>query len=87
MAEAGQLLETRKSDVPTLLIVGSCDKNVPLAVTADVQSWATRTIVVGGRGHELCDEVVEGGGYHCYLADIDRFVEYCLSSLNSENGQ
>ena len=40
-------------DIPTLLIIGSADKNVPFDVTADVQSWATRTIVVGGKGHEI----------------------------------
>ena len=79
MKEAGESLKENKQDIPTLLIIGSADKNVPFSVTADVQSWATRTIVIGGRGHELCDEVVEGGGYHCYLSDIDRFLEYCLS--------
>jgi len=78
MKEAGDSLKVNTYDVPTLLIIGSKDKNVPFAVTNDVQAWATRTIVVGGRGHELCDEVVEGG-YHCYLGDIDRFLGYCLS--------
>ena len=66
-------------DIPTLLIIGSADKNVPFAVTSDVQAWATRTVVIGGRGHELCDKIVEGGGYHCYLGDIDRFIDYSLS--------
>jgi len=79
MAEAGDALKTNKHDVPTLLIIGSADKNVPFAVTNDVQSWATRTIVMGGKGHELCEEVVPGKGYHCYLPDVDRFLEYCLS--------
>jgi len=79
MARAGEFLKTKKHDVPTLLIAGSADKNVPLSVIRDVQSWATRTIVVGGMGHELCSQVVEGGGYHCYLPDVDRFVDYCLS--------
>ena len=64
------------------MIIGSQDKNVPQSVTADVQSWATRTIVIGRRGHELCDEVVKGGGYHCYLGDIDRFIDYSLSLNN-----
>ena len=79
MMEAGESLKTKAHDIPTLLIMGSVDKNVPFAVTEDVQSWATRTIIVGGKGHELGDEVVEGGGYHCYLPDIDRFLDYCSS--------
>jgi len=82
MLQAGGSLSSPKhEDIRTLMIIGSRDKNVPFSVTADVQSWATRTIVIGGRGHELCDEVevVTGGGYHCYLGDIDRFIDYSLS--------
>ena len=69
---------TNNNRVPTLLIIGSADKKVPFDVTNDVQSWATRTIVIGGYGHELCDEIVKGGGYYCYLPDIERFLDYCL---------
>lgn len=79
MARAGEFLKTKRHDVPTLLIAGSADKNVPFSVIRDVQSWATRTVIVGGMGHELCSQLVEGGGYHCYLPDVDRFVDYCLS--------
>lgn len=79
MKEAGESLKINEHEIPTLLIIGSVDKNVPFSVTADVQSWATRTIVIGGKGHELCMEVVRGGGYHCYLPDIDRFLDYCSS--------
>eukprot|EP00584_Thalassiosira_punctigera_P013631 CAMPEP_0172575728 /NCGR_PEP_ID=MMETSP1067-20121228/137359_1 /TAXON_ID=265564 ORGANISM="Thalassiosira punctigera, Strain Tpunct2005C2" /NCGR_SAMPLE_ID=MMETSP1067 /ASSEMBLY_ACC=CAM_ASM_000444 /LENGTH=238 /DNA_ID=CAMNT_0013368379 /DNA_START=21 /DNA_END=734 /DNA_ORIENTATION=+ len=39
MARAGEFLGTKQRDVPTLLIVGSADKNVPFSVTKDVQSW------------------------------------------------
>jgi len=70
--------------VPTLLIIGSADKNVPFDVTNDVQGWATRTIVIGGYGHELCDEIVNGGGYYCYLPDIERFLDYCLGGEGEE---
>lgn len=74
--------------VPTLLIIGSADKNVPFDVTNDVQSWATRTIVIGGYGHELCDEIVNGGsGYYCYLPDIERFLDYCLGGDGEEEGK
>ena len=79
MKEAGNSLKNNIHNIPTLLIIGSVDKNVPFSVTADVQAWATRTIVIGGKGHELCDEIVKGGEYHCYLGDVDRFLEYCLS--------
>ncbi|KAL7536134.1 hypothetical protein ACHAXR_006936, partial [Thalassiosira sp. AJA248-18] len=78
MMEAGESLKTKQHDIPTLMIIGSVDKNVPFSVTNDVQSWATRTIVIGGMGHELSQEVVKGGGYHCYLPDIDRFLECFL---------
>ena len=87
MIEAGNSLKTKRHDVPTLMILGSIDKNVPCAVTADVQSWVMRTIVVGGKGHEPCDQVVMdengvGGGYHCYLSDIFSFVHFALSSVH-----
>jgi acetyl esterase/lipase len=76
MLEASASTKSNTRNVPTLLIIGSADKNVPFVVTNEVQGWATRTIVIGGRGHELCDEVV--GGYCCYLPDVERFLEYCL---------
>ena len=76
---SSSITTTKNDRVPTLLIIGSADKNVPFDVTNDVQSWATRTIVIGGYGHELCDEIVNGGsGYYCYLPDIERFLDYCL---------
>ncbi|KAL7447973.1 hypothetical protein ACHAWC_000248, partial [Mediolabrus comicus] len=78
MMKAAETTTTNNNRVPTLLIIGSADKNVPFDVTNDVQSWATRTIVIGGYGHELCDEIVNGGGYYCYLPDIERFLDYCL---------
>mmetsp|Transcript_11020 Transcript_11020/g.25640 ORF Transcript_11020/g.25640 Transcript_11020/m.25640 type:complete len:313 (+) Transcript_11020:157-1095(+) len=79
MKEAGESLRSRQAPVPTLLIIGSADKNVPLSITLDVQSWADRTVCLGGKGHELCDKIVEGGGYDCYLSDINRFLEFCLA--------
>ena len=85
MIAAGESLKAKKYDVPTLMILGSEDKNVPFAVTSDVQSWATRTIVIGGKGHELCyGEEESDGGYQCYLPDIDRFLDYCLSLQKSQ---
>lgn len=77
MNEAGEALCSNVNNVPTLLIIGSKDKNVPFEVTKHVQSWATRTVVVGGRGHELCDSVSEiRGTYHDYIPDVDKFLDY-----------
>ena len=78
MKQAGESTRSNLKNVPTLLIIGSADKNVPFDVTNEVQGWATRTVVIGGRGHELCDEIVSGGGYACYLPDVERFLEYVL---------
>lgn len=72
---AGEALRT-PSSVPTLLVLGSVDRNVPFRVTSDVQGWATRTVVVGGAGHEINDAVPPG--YRSYLPDIDKFVEHIM---------
>lgn len=77
MLEASKSTKSNTKNVPTLLIIGSADKNIPFDVTNEVQGWATRSVVIGGMGHELCDEIVKGGGYCCYLPDIERFLEYC----------
>jgi len=75
-------------DVPTLLILGSQDKNVPFGVTKDVQSWATKTVVIGGKGHELCDDISDViGGYQCYLPDVERFLDFCLNRDGVESTQ
>jgi pimeloyl-ACP methyl ester carboxylesterase len=81
MIEAGERLKINVNNVPTLLIIGANDKNVPFEVTKLVKLWATRTIVVGGSGHELCD-TVDGisGTYHDYIPDIDRFLDYCMAN-------
>lgn len=45
MMEAGEALQTNEKNVPTLLILASKDKNVPLDVTKD------------GGMHEICDNI------------------------------
>jgi hypothetical protein len=85
LSTKSSITTTTNHRVPTLLIIGSADKNVPFDVTNDVQSWATRTVVIGGYGHELCDEIVNGGGYYCYLPDIERFLDYCLEDREEES--
>jgi hypothetical protein len=77
MRQAGEVLNSSKNGTPTLLIIGSKDKNVPFEVTKVIQSWATRTIIVGGRGHELCDSVEEiRGTYDDYIPDCMKFLDH-----------
>ena len=79
MYQAGENLKRNVNNVPTLLILGSRDKNVPFDVTKMVQRWATRTIVLGGRGHEICDSIDDiRGTYHDYMGDVERFLDYCI---------
>ena len=37
----------------TFVVAGGHDKNVPLHVLSDVLLWAHRSLVLGGRGHEI----------------------------------
>merc|ERR1712232_208879 len=52
MKEAGEELTT-PGMLPTFVVLGGEDKNVPGDVTIGVQAWAKTTFVVGGHGHEL----------------------------------
>ena len=75
MAVAGDaLLEPPDANhrVPTLLVIGNADKNVPVDVTLGVQSWAERTVVLGdGIGHELQNAPPESNSWS---PDVDRFL-------------
>ena len=71
MEAAGEGLAT-PSPVPTLVVVGSADMNIPPQVTADVQSWATRTVCLGGYGHEIQSAPPEGAD--SWVPDVERFV-------------
>ena len=72
MQTAGEaLLCAPERRVPTLLVLGSQDKNVPHQVTAGVQGWADRTVVLGGRGHEIQDTPPET---HSWEPDVERFL-------------
>lgn len=89
MQQEGEALSITSSNgtngTPTLLIIGSKDKNVPFEVTKGIQSWATRTIVVGGRGHEICDSVEEiCGRYDDYIPDVMRFLDYVLCERKND---
>jgi acetyl esterase/lipase len=52
MAAARDLVEDSAAG-PTFVVAGAWDKNVPLHVLTKVMSWATRTLVLGERGHEI----------------------------------
>ena len=52
MAAARDLVEEYNSPT-TFVVAGAWDKNVPLHVLTKVMSWATRTLVLGERGHEI----------------------------------
>jgi len=74
MEKAGEALRTNKHNIPTLLILGSVDKNAPLQVTSDVRAWATKTVIIGGAGHGIND--VLPTEYQSYLPDIDELVKH-----------
>lgn len=80
MAEAADFVQKNISKVPTLLIVGASDKNIPLTVIQNVQQhWASRTIVLGdGVGHELCNVPPTESDHSNYLPDINRFLANVL---------
>lgn len=42
---------------PVMLILAELDKNVPMRVVAGVRQWATRELVMQGRGHETCERL------------------------------
>lgn len=100
MEAAGECLRENNNAVPTLLIMGAADTNVPMHVCELVQAWATRTIVLGGAGHEIQNSppVAKEGmedGFQLYLPDIERFVKTVrmelgmgdvnMSTLSDEN--
>ena len=77
MSEAGKELMVNVTGVPTLLILGSADRNIPPQVTHRVEFWATRTIVVGGAGHEI-QTTPPSDPKQSYLEDVDRFLHIIL---------
>ena len=56
MREARDLVENSASYpawVPTFVVAGALDKNVPLHVLMPLMGWVDRTLVLGERGHEI----------------------------------
>jgi len=73
MLQAARDVSDNQNKVPTLLILGSHDKNIPpQAVQKAVVQWASRTIVVGGAGHDI--QSTPPTGEDSYIPDIDRFL-------------
>jgi len=93
MEEAGESLRLRRDNInnlhhppPTLLIMGSADKNVPMYVCEFIQAWATRTIIVGGAGHEIQDvPPVNVDDFQTYLWDIHQFLTTLRNKNQGEN--
>lgn len=78
MAAASEEVLENTSKVPTLLILGSADKNVPSQVTQGaVDTWASRTIIIGGAGHEI-QNAPPLSFSQSYLPDIERFLQNVL---------
>jgi len=77
MVRAGALVSKphKYHNIPTrtLLVLGSADKNIPSQVTAAVQDWATRTLVLGGYGHEIQDAMPSSEA-DTYGPELARFV-------------
>jgi len=77
MQVSSEVFKTNVHQIPTLLIIGSDDKNVPHQVTQNIQNWATRTIVIGGVGHEIQNEPIASDDLS-YLPDINRFITHLI---------
>lgn len=75
MAMASEEVSENVHKVPTLLILGSADANIPSQVTQRlVDSWASRTIIIGGAGHEIQNAPPSDLG-QSYLPDVERFLQ------------
>ena len=77
--QAGEALLARL-DIPTLCILGAEDTNVPPSVTAYVQQWATKTISIGGYGHEICT-APPLSTMDSYVEDVRRFIECAVQDV------
>ena len=78
MAMASEEVQENIHKIPTLLILGSVDANVPPQVTQHlVESWASRTIIIGGAGHEISD-APPADYTESYLPDVERFLRKVL---------
>ena len=80
MKFATEEIVENKYNIPTLVIVGANDANVPYQVTQHVQhTWSYRTILLGQNcGHEIQMDIPTTHPNLNYIPDIDRFLnEYC----------
>jgi hypothetical protein len=75
MQQATKQVQSNRHGVPTLLIVGAADKNVPPQVIQN--AWATRTISIGGAGHEI-QNAFPTHPEQDFVPDIDRFLKTVL---------
>ncbi|GMI57580.1 hypothetical protein ScalyP_jg7883 [Parmales sp. scaly parma] len=74
-AAALPLKTPHPSHPPTLLILGSADKNVPFAVNEPLLCWVDKTIIIGGAGHEIQDAMPQLESHKCYIEEIAIFIK------------
>jgi alpha/beta superfamily hydrolase len=78
MSLAAAAVESNQHNIPTILIAGAQDKNVPpQVIQTTVSQWASRTIVIGNAGHEL-QTAIPSDPDQSYLPDLDRFLSTVL---------
>eukprot|EP00929_Paragymnodinium_shiwhaense_P018723 TRINITY_DN12996_c0_g1_i1.p1 TRINITY_DN12996_c0_g1~~TRINITY_DN12996_c0_g1_i1.p1 ORF type:complete len:295 (+),score=55.99 TRINITY_DN12996_c0_g1_i1:37-921(+) len=76
MNAAGKEL-LRPGLVPTFMVLGGQDKNIPFDVVVGVQAWAKKTITVGCHGHELqAADATEPSD--CYAAALKLFLQWAV---------
>lgn len=75
MIKAADSILQNINEVPTLLILGSADANIPPQVSQHhMDYWATRTVIVGGAGHEI-QNFPPTDPNKSYIPDIERFLQ------------
>lgn len=80
MSDAAREVEVNRHRIPTLMIVGAMDKNVPPQVTQHIQnSWATRTVSIGGSGHEIQNEFPTNPEKD-FVPDLDIFLTTVIAA-------
>jgi len=78
IAVASEDVSENVHQVPTLLILGSADAYVPPQVTQQlVDTWASRTIIIGGAGHEI-QNAPPADFAQSYIPDVERFLRNVL---------
>lgn len=87
MSDAARELEANRHAIPTLMVVGAMDKNVPPQVTQHIQNfWAMRTVSVGGAGHEIQNEFPSNPGKD-FVPDLDAFLKTVIGAKETASAR